>query len=83
MLGNNEEISDGIQTEIHEFGERLVAGLSHKILNLYFHLGIKASHTNEPIHQTFCDYFTATQHTNFRNTYAYKKDNLLPFFTNF
>lgn len=83
VLENNDEISDGIQTEIHKFGERLVAGLSHKILDLYFQLGIKASHINEPIHQTFCDYFTATQHANFRNTYAYKKDNLLPFFTNF
>lgn len=70
LLENNEEISVDIQTEIHHFGEELVSDLSHKILNLYFQLGIKASHTNEPIHQIFRDYFTATQHANFRRVYS-------------
>ena len=66
LLEKQQEISVEIQTEIHQFAETLVANLSHKILDLYFQLGIKASHTNEPIHQIFRDYFTATQHANFR-----------------
>lgn len=72
LLENNEEISSDIQTEIHQFGEELVSDLSHKILDLYFQLGIKASHTNEPIYQIFCDYFTATQHANFRSNLLVK-----------
>ena len=67
LLEKEQEISSDIQTEIHQFGEQLVADLSHKILDLYFQLGIKASNTNEPIHQIFRDYFTATQHANFRS----------------
>jgi len=66
LLQDQQEISVKIQTEIHQFSEKLVNDLSHKILDLYFQLGIKASHTNEPIHQIFRDYFTATQHANFR-----------------
>lgn len=66
LLEDQQEISAEIQTEIHQFGEQLVSNLSHKILDLYFQLGIKASHTNEPVHQIFRDYFTATQHANFR-----------------
>ncbi|UUV22234.1 acyl-CoA dehydrogenase family protein [Paenimyroides aestuarii] len=66
LLENQQKITTEVQTEIHQFGETLVANLSHRILDLYFQLGIKASHTNEPIQQIFCDYFTATQHANFR-----------------
>src|SRR5690606_9586656 len=66
LLEEQQEIPAEVQTEIHQFSENLVATLSHKILDLYFQLGIKASHTNEPIHQIFRDYFTATQHANFR-----------------
>lgn len=72
LLENNEEILVEIQIEIHQFGEQVVSDLSHKILDLYFQLGIKASHTNEPIHQIFCDYFTATQHANFRTSLLVK-----------
>lgn len=70
ILQHQQEISAEIQTEIHQFAETLVANLSHKILDLYFQLGIKASHTNEPIHQIFRDFFTATQHANFRRVYS-------------
>ncbi len=70
LLEKQQEISVEIQTEIHQFSEKLVIDLSHRILDLYFQLGIKASHTNEPIHQIFCDYFTATQHANFRRAYS-------------
>ncbi len=69
LLENQQEITVEVQIEIHQFAETLVANLSHKILDLYFQLGIKASHTNEPIHQIFRDYFTATQHANFRRKY--------------
>lgn len=72
LLEEQQEISVEIQPEIHQFAETLVANLSHKILDLYFQLGIKASHTNEPIHQIFCDYFTATQHANFRSNLLVK-----------
>ncbi len=70
LLEEQQEISVEIQTEIHQFSEKLVCDLSHKILDLYFQLGIKASHTNEPIHQIFRAYFTATQHANFRRVYS-------------
>src|SRR5690606_41191555 len=58
----NREISLEKQTEIHLFGEELMKELSKNILEFYFQLGIRASHTDEPIHQVFCDYFTVTQH---------------------
>lgn len=67
LLEKSKEISSEFQAEIHQFGVHFVSDLSHKILDLYFQLGIKASHINEPIHQIFCDYFTATQHANFRS----------------
>lgn len=70
LLEEQQEIVAEIQTEIHQFSEKLVATLSHRILDLYFQLGIKASHTNEPIQQIFRDYFTATQHANFRRVYS-------------
>jgi len=70
LLEDQQEISVEVQTEIHQFAETLVANLSHRILDLYFQLGIMASHTNEPIHQIFLDYFTATQHANFRRVYS-------------
>ena len=69
LLEEQHEITAEVQTEIHQFSEKLVADLSHKILDLYFQLGIKASQTNEPIQQIFRDYFTATQHANFRSVY--------------
>lgn len=70
LLEKQQEITTEIQTKIHQFGENLVTDLSHKILDLYFQLGIKASHTHEPIQQIFRDYFTATQHANFRKAYS-------------
>lgn len=69
LLEEQQEIAADVQTEIHQFSETLVANLSHRILDLYFQLGITASHTNEPIHQIFRDYFTTTQHANFRRVY--------------
>ena len=59
-------ISSAKQTEIHHFCETELEKLSHHILDIYFQLGVKATHTDSSIYQVFCDYFTATQHSNFR-----------------
>ncbi|MCY0968200.1 acyl-CoA dehydrogenase family protein [Chryseobacterium wangxinyae] len=59
-------ISNEKQSEIHDFSTDTVKNLSHQILEIYFQLGIKATHTDSVIYRIFCDYFTATQHSNFR-----------------
>ena len=40
--------------------------LSQKIIKVYPLLGVKAAKTNEVINQIFRDFFTITQHQNFR-----------------
>lgn len=67
LLINNVEISSKKESEIHQLGVEAVNTISHHLLDLYFSLGIKASQVNKPIYQIFCDYFTATQHANFRS----------------
>ena len=42
------------------------------IIEIYPQLGIKASKINEEINQIFRDYFTATQHRNFRQNIQLK-----------
>ncbi len=59
-------ISNEKRSEIHDFSTDTVKNLSHQILEVYFQLGIKATHTDSVIYRIFCDYFTATQHSNFR-----------------
>ncbi|MFL9833022.1 acyl-CoA dehydrogenase family protein [Chryseobacterium terrae] len=73
LLNESEAITQEKQSEIHEYSSNLVNNLSHQILEIYFQLGIKASHTDSAVYQVFCDYFTATQHSNFRreNNYNY------------
>lgn len=66
LLNDFELISSDKQTEIHGFSTDLVKKLSHQILEIYFQLGLRATHTDSVIYQIFCDYFTATQHANFR-----------------
>lgn len=66
ILKENKEVSAEKQSEIHQFGEQLLKELTERILQIYYQLGIRASHTDEQIHQVFCDYFTVTQHANFR-----------------
>ena len=68
LLSKNEVISNELETEIHQFGENITEQITNYIIQLYPHLGIKASKTNEEINQIFRDYFTATQHRNFRKT---------------
>lgn len=55
-----------IRGAIHQFGIDTVQHLSHEILKAYMHIGIIASHDNQPINTIFKDFFTATQHANFR-----------------
>ena len=68
LLSKNEVISNELETEIHQFGENITEKITNYIIQLYPYLGIKASKTNEEINQIFRDYFTATQHRNFRKT---------------
>lgn len=66
LLKESQVITQEKQSEIHTYSSNLVESLSHQILEIYFQLGIKATHTDSAIYQIFCDYFTATQHSNFR-----------------
>lgn len=69
LLNDFELISSEKQSEIHSFATGLVEELSHQILEIYFQLGLNATHTHSAIHQIFCDFFTATQHANFRREF--------------
>ncbi|MDY0930319.1 hypothetical protein [Chryseobacterium sp. CFBP8996] len=69
LLNESKAIIQEKQSEIHTYSSDLVDNLSHKILQIYIQLGIKASHTDSAVYQVFCDYFTATQHSNFRKEF--------------
>lgn len=69
-LVKNEDITEAYTNEVHAFGENAVKELSVKILELYLQLGIRGSQCNEPVHQVYCDFFTITQHANFRTPYG-------------
>ncbi|MBB6330086.1 hypothetical protein HNP24_001036 [Chryseobacterium sediminis] len=66
LLSENREISEEKQNEIHTYGVELIQQLSNQILTVYTQLGIKATETDSAVYQVFCDYFTATMHSNFR-----------------
>ena len=66
LLINNLTIEDILSEEIHQFGTNTVSALITYIMQIYPQLGIKASRFNEEINQIFRDFFTATQHRNFR-----------------
>ena len=70
ILGENKEIPEDKQHEIHQYGVELVQKLSHQILAIYTQLGIRATDTNSAVYQVFCDYFTAAMHSNFRSSTA-------------
>lgn len=70
FLNDFELINSEKQSEIHSFSTALVENLSHQILEIYFQLGLRATHTDSVIYQIFCDYFTATQHYNFRREFG-------------
>ncbi|MBO6185713.1 MAG: hypothetical protein J6O88_13675 [Chryseobacterium sp.] len=72
LLNESETITQEKQSEIHDYSSNLVESLSHQILQIYIQLGIKASHIDSEVYQVFCDYFTATQHSNFRREFESK-----------
>lgn len=69
LLNESKGITPEKQSEIHDYSSDLVDSLSHQILQIYIQLGIKASHIDSEVYQVFCDYFTATQHSNFRREF--------------
>jgi len=69
LLNESKAITPEKQLEIHDYSANLVDNLSHHILQIYIQLGIKASHIDSEVYQVFCDYFTATQHSNFRREF--------------
>jgi len=66
LLVNEGFISSALQQDIHLFGEAVVHQLTQYIVTLYPQMGIQASKINNEINQIFRDFFTATQHRNFR-----------------
>lgn len=66
LLSESKVMHDSLASEIHAFGEETVAKMMFYIARLYQLSGIKASRTGEEINQVFRDFFTATQHANFR-----------------
>lgn len=65
-LVNKDSISFELQEEIHAFGRQEVEQLIQQVVRIHLQLGIKGTQVDQPIHQVFCDFFTATQHANFR-----------------
>lgn len=70
LLKDFEIISVDKQLEIHTHSLHVVENLSHQFLEIYFQLGLRATHTDSQVYQIFCDYFTATQHSNFRREFG-------------
>ncbi len=64
-ITDNED-TQALQATIHDFGIMATQQLAHNIIRLYMQLGIIASHDHQPINKVFKDFFTATQHANFR-----------------
>lgn len=67
LLERNSPISIGLEEEIHQYGTRALEQLIAKITQVFVQLGIKGTQVDQPIYQLFCDFFTATQHANFRS----------------
>lgn len=65
-IAHNKTLSKKRMEQIHAFGEESVSDFCSQIINLYPTAGIEASRTTSPINQIFRDFFTATQHANFR-----------------
>jgi len=65
-LTKNKQLEEAFIKSVHHQGEEIVSELTHKIVTIYPKLGVKAAKTNEVINQIFRDFFTITQHQNFR-----------------
>lgn len=70
ILLDGKQLETDFIAEIHIFGEEAVEDLIIMIIKLYQILGIRASITESEINQIFRDFFTATQHFNFRKVKA-------------
>ena len=70
VLLNNDQLETDFITAVHNFGEKVVEDLIILIIKLHQLLGIRASVTESEINQIFRDFFTATQHFNFRKVKA-------------
>ena len=68
MLLSNNQLDAGFIAAIHNFGEAVVEELIILIIKLHQLLGVRASVTESEINQIFRDFFTATQHFNFRKS---------------
>lgn len=66
LLIENKIVEEVLQEQIHQYGCYIVKQLTHIISQLHVQLGIKGTQIDQPIHQVFCDFFTATMHANFR-----------------
>ncbi|MGG5506878.1 MULTISPECIES: hypothetical protein [unclassified Myroides] len=66
VLVSGDIVSPNLEEKIHRFGIVLVEQLTLSLTQVYVQLGIKGTQVDQPIHQIFCDFFTATQHANFR-----------------
>lgn len=65
-IAHNKTLSTERMQQIHAFGEEAVSDFCSQIASSYPTAGIEASRTTSPINQVFRDFFTATQHANFR-----------------
>lgn len=65
-IAHNKTLSKKQIQQIHTFGEEAVANFCTYFANSYPKAGIIASQTSSPLNQVFRDFFTATQHANFR-----------------
>ncbi|HKL36840.1 MAG TPA: hypothetical protein VJ899_11170 [Salegentibacter sp.] len=59
---SNKGINSKYSTEVHSSASNSVKSISKNMIEIFPHLGIKASRNDQPLNQIFCDYFTATQH---------------------
>jgi len=66
-LTKNLTVSEELAVNLHQFCVQRIQQLTQHIISIYPLLSIKASKLNEELNQIFRDYFTATQHKNFRN----------------
>lgn len=65
-IANKKALSTERMLQIHEFGEEAVSDFCNCFMKLYPTAGIEASRTTSSINQIFRDFFTVTQHANFR-----------------
>lgn len=66
QLLNDENSLFELQKNIHQYGINAVQSLAQAIVSLYTKLGIIAAREDQTINKIFKDFFTATQHANFR-----------------